>query len=320
MASATGLLDRINNEIANHEDGKPAGYPDQGELASQRGDLRRALPGLPGRRGRWTCGCEGSARFGLAYPGLSLNIRVMEHPGPVPGTQPAFFGSRTTVSRPSAWALRTSCTATWIGGWRFSPPSRSRHTSPRSATCFFIAFDKGTASWELEPDGSWTPHTADPDDQPLLDMQEYLISANVGAVPSEYPVPGLTLPETAKERNSQTRPILAGGAVVTSEDPVRGIEVLIVHRMRYNDWTLPKGKLDAGESLPACATREVLEETGVTIRLGVPLDTIRYDTANGVKQVEYWGGTVLETVPRPPDDEVDIVSWLKVRTALDGFT
>lgn len=133
-------------------------------------------------------------------------------------------------------------------------------------------------------------------------------------------MPGLTLPETAKERNSQTRPILAGGAVVTREDPVRGIEVLIVHRMRYNDWTLPKGKLDAGESLPACATREVLEETGVTIRLGVPLDTIRYDTANGVKQVEYWGGTVLETVPRPPDDEVDIVSWLPVRAALNRLT
>jgi 8-oxo-dGTP diphosphatase len=130
----------------------------------------------------------------------------------------------------------------------------------------------------------------------------------------------LTLPETAKERNSQARPILAGGAVVTREDPVRGIEVLIIHRMRYNDWTLPKGKLDAGESLPACAIREVLEETGVTIRLGVPLDTIRYDTANGVKQVEYWGGTVLETAPRPPDDEVDVVSWLPVRAALNRLT
>ncbi len=102
--------------------------------------------------------------------------------------------------------------------------------------------------------------------------------------------------------------------------PSAGIEVLIVHRMRYNDWTLPKGKLDAGESLPACAVREVLEETGVTIRLGVPLDTVRYDTAKGVKQVEYWGGTVLETVPRPPDDEVDVVSWLPVRAALNRLT
>jgi len=113
---------------------------------------------------------------------------------------------------------------------------------------------------------------------------------------------------------------LAGGAVVTREDPLRGTEVLIIHRMRYSDWTLPKGKVDAGESLPTCAVREVLEETGVTIRLGVPLDTVRYDTAKGVKQVEYWGGTVLETAPRPPDDEVDVVSWLPVRAALNRLT
>lgn len=133
-------------------------------------------------------------------------------------------------------------------------------------------------------------------------------------------MPALTLPGTAQERNSQTKPILAGGAVVTREDPVSGIEVLIIHRTRYNDWTLPKGKLDAGESLPACAVREVAEETGVTIRLGVPLDTVRYDTAKGVKQVEYWGGTVLKTAPRPPDDEVDVVSWLPVRAALNRLT
>ena len=133
-------------------------------------------------------------------------------------------------------------------------------------------------------------------------------------------MPALTLPGTANERTAQTKPILAGGAVVSRVDPVRGIEVLIIHRMRYNDWTLPKGKLDAGESLPACAVREVLEETGVTIRLGVPLDTVRYDTAKGAKQVEYWGGTVLETVPRPPDDEVDVVSWLPVRAAVDRLT
>jgi 8-oxo-(d)GTP phosphatase len=139
-------------------------------------------------------------------------------------------------------------------------------------------------------------------------------------VPSENFVPALTLPGTAQQRSSQTKPILAGGAVVTREDPVRGTEVLIIHRTRYNDWTLPKGKLDAGESLPACAVREVLEETGVTIRLGVPLDTVRYDTANGVKQVEYWGGTVLDTAPRPPDDEVDVVSWLPVRAALSRLT
>src|SRR5215211_4752961 len=130
----------------------------------------------------------------------------------------------------------------------------------------------------------------------------------------------LTLPEATKDPGSKTKPILAAGAVVTRDHPSRGIEVLIIHRSRYNDWTLPKGKLEAGESSPACAVREVREETGATVRLGVPLDTVRYDTSNGLKQVDYWGGTVLETVPRPPDDEVDGVTWLPARAALDRLT
>jgi len=130
----------------------------------------------------------------------------------------------------------------------------------------------------------------------------------------------LTLPEATKDRGSKTKPILAAGAVVTRDHPSRGIEVLIIHRSRYNDWTLPKGKLEAGESSPACAVREVREETGATIRLGGPLDTIRYDTSKGVKQVDYWGGIVLDAAPRPPDDEVDGVSWLPVRSALERLS
>ena len=109
--------------------------------------------------------------------------------------------------------------------------------------------------------------------------------------------------------------------MVTREDPVRGTEVLIIHRKRYNDWTLPKGKLDAGESLPACAVREVLEETGRhdPARRAAGHGPLRHRPRR-VKQVEYWGGTVLETAPRPPDDEVDVVSWLPVRAALGRLT
>lgn len=117
------------------------------------------------------------------------------------------------------------------------------------------------------------------------------------------------------------RPILAGGAVVTREHPLRGTEVVIVHRNRYNDWTLPKGKVEAGESLPVCAVREVHEETGVTIRLGVPLDSISYEAGNaGLKKVDYWGGVVLDSVRRAPDAEVDVVSWIPVRAALSRLT
>jgi 8-oxo-dGTP pyrophosphatase MutT (NUDIX family)/phosphohistidine phosphatase SixA len=120
---------------------------------------------------------------------------------------------------------------------------------------------------------------------------------------------------------SSGRPILAGGAVVTREHPPRGTEVLIIHRKRYDDWTLPKGKVEVGESVPACAVREVREETGVTIRLNVPLDSISYEAGNaGLKKVDYWGGVVLDSVRRAPDAEVDVVSWLPVRAALGRLT
>ncbi len=109
--------------------------------------------------------------------------------------------------------------------------------------------------------------------------------------------------------------------MVTREHSLRGTEVVIVHRKRYDDWTLPKGKVEAGESLPVCAVREVHEETGVTIRLGVPLDSISYEAGNaGLKKVDYWGGVVLDSVRRAPDAEVDVVSWLPVRAALSRLT
>jgi 8-oxo-dGTP pyrophosphatase MutT (NUDIX family)/phosphohistidine phosphatase SixA len=120
---------------------------------------------------------------------------------------------------------------------------------------------------------------------------------------------------------SPAKPILAGGAVVSRLHPLRGTELLLIHRKRYDDWTLPKGKVEPGESLPACAVREVFEETGVTIRLAAPLDTIRYDAGKaGPKKVDWWGGIPVREVPRSPDDEVDMVSWLPVRAALTRLT
>lgn len=144
----------------------------------------------------------------------------------------------------------------------------------------------------------------------------------------------LDAPPSRTVRTSATRPVLAGGAVVTRQHPTRGTEVVVVHRKRYDDWSLPKGKVDAGESVPAAAVREVLEETGVTIRLGVPLDTLRYDMAKpfrpdllkpgrivgGIKQVDYWGATMISSIRRAPDQEVDVVSWLPVRAALSRLT
>ena len=111
------------------------------------------------------------------------------------------------------------------------------------------------------------------------------------------------------------KPILAAGAVLwrPSGDP-RSPEIAVIHRPRYDDWSLPKGKVDPGETEPVTAVREVSEETGYTCRLGRRLATISYPTELGVKKVRYWaarttGGDFVS------NDEVDELKWLPCTTA-----
>ena len=87
------------------------------------------------------------------------------------------------------------------------------------------------------------------------------------------------------------------------------LEVLMIHRPRYKDWSWPKGKLDAGETTPECAIREVEEEAGVRIRLGIPLPATVYPVASGLKIVHYWAARIQEGKPRPDGKEVDEVRW-----------
>jgi 8-oxo-dGTP diphosphatase len=111
-------------------------------------------------------------------------------------------------------------------------------------------------------------------------------------------------------------PILAAGAVLWR--PVGGsaeVEVAIIHRPRYDDWSLPKGKLDAGETEPVAAVREVGEETGCRSCLGRSLGTVRYPVEQGIKRVHYWaarsdGGEFTSTA------EVDDLVWLPVKDAM----
>ena len=96
----------------------------------------------------------------------------------------------------------------------------------------------------------------------------------------------------------------AGGVVV------RDGEVLLVHRPRYNDWSLPKGKLLAGESAETAALREVEEETGLACRLVREIDSSSYVDGRGrPKVVRYW---LMEPVAGAfvPHAEVDEVRWL----------
>jgi 8-oxo-(d)GTP phosphatase len=96
-----------------------------------------------------------------------------------------------------------------------------------------------------------------------------------------------------------------------------GTEVMLVHRPRYGDWTLPKGKLERGEHPLVAAVREVREETGLTCVPQVRLPTIRYLTGEpGVdKQVEFWSMAVRADAGREADDEIDELRWVPVAEA-----
>jgi len=86
----------------------------------------------------------------------------------------------------------------------------------------------------------------------------------------------------------------AGGAVWQVARPGDAVEVVLVHRPQYDDWTLPKGKLDPGESYESAALREVEEETGLTCRLGPELPSTSYADKNGRRKlVRYWAMTVI---------------------------
>jgi 8-oxo-(d)GTP phosphatase len=107
--------------------------------------------------------------------------------------------------------------------------------------------------------------------------------------------------------------VRAAGAVV-----LRRAQVLLVHRPAYDDWSFPKGKLDRGELAPVAAVREVGEETGVRVRLGVPLATQSYPNGRGTKVVDYWVGRVVgdsDVSGYLVNAEIDEVDWVPVDKA-----
>nr|CAA9309841.1 MAG: Hydrolase MutT1 [uncultured Nocardioidaceae bacterium] len=120
------------------------------------------------------------------------------------------------------------------------------------------------------------------------------------------------------------RKVLAAGAVVwrpAGDD----IELLVIHRPAHEDWTIPKGKVDPGERLPVTAVREVLEETSVPIRLGLPISTIEYEVVRPeriLKRVSYWVGRPLGSgdINHSADHEVDEVRWVAAAKAPEVLT
>ncbi|MBO0899467.1 NUDIX hydrolase [Cellulomonas sp. zg-ZUI222] len=121
-------------------------------------------------------------------------------------------------------------------------------------------------------------------------------------------------------------PVEAAGALVWRERAGR-LQVALVHRPRYHDWSWPKGKLDPGELPPVAAVREVEEETGLAVVLGLPLPGLEYRLADGrQKVVHYWAARVAgrgdeaplrarPPVPHADRSEIDFWEWFDVAQA-----
>ncbi|MDR1825062.1 MAG: NUDIX hydrolase [Bifidobacteriaceae bacterium] len=136
------------------------------------------------------------------------------------------------------------------------------------------------------------------------------------------------------EAGSSAAPVVgldAAGAVVWRLNGSH-LEVLLVHRPRYDDWSWPKGKVKAGEDLVTCAWREVLEETGRQVVIGRPLPSVSYPLASGrVKTVRYWAARLATDDDNPAicarpavaiasRREIDRVRWFAAADALKQLT
>ncbi|HEY8526988.1 MAG TPA: NUDIX hydrolase [Acidimicrobiales bacterium] len=135
--------------------------------------------------------------------------------------------------------------------------------------------------------------------------------------------------KAAKEAKAAKPEVRAAGGLVWRSAVVAdaagstadGIEVVLIHRPRYDDWSFPKGKLDRGESWEDAARREVEEETGLACELGDELPPARYrDTKGRLKEVRYWVMRPVAVGPWAPNDEVDRRRWVPLAEAADLLT
>ncbi len=125
--------------------------------------------------------------------------------------------------------------------------------------------------------------------------------------------------DSTKATKAGTKLVPAAGAVLWrgGEDAIGAAvtEVAVIHRPRYDDWSLPKGKVELDETDPVAAVREVHEETGYTAQLGRRLGSISYDIPQGTKRVWYWAARAAGG-DFTPNDEVDKLIWLPVDAAI----
>ena len=109
--------------------------------------------------------------------------------------------------------------------------------------------------------------------------------------------------------------IQAAGGLLWRESEI-GKELLVIHRKRYDDWTLPKGKLERGETLKETAIREVKEETGYEVKITGFAGAIAYEVKGKTKVVSFWHMASLGEPAKEVDTEVAEVVWLPVQRAV----
>jgi 8-oxo-(d)GTP phosphatase len=115
--------------------------------------------------------------------------------------------------------------------------------------------------------------------------------------------------------------IRAAGAVLWRQKSHNEIEIAIIHRPRYDDWSLPKGKIEDGESALECAYRELFEETGIRANFTRQLDSIEYEDNGQSKRVIYWAAQSLNPlIEFVANEEVDQLQWLSPTDALEALT
>ena len=115
--------------------------------------------------------------------------------------------------------------------------------------------------------------------------------------------------------------IKASGLLLWREREALNVEVALVHRPRYDDWTFPKGKAEPGESYLQTAFRECLEETGITPILGQYLGEVEYRAEGEKKRVFYWIAKAGDNATTfEPNEEVDKIEWMSVKEARHFLT
>lgn len=114
--------------------------------------------------------------------------------------------------------------------------------------------------------------------------------------------------------------IQAAGAVLWRKSDKLKLEIAIIHRPRYDDWSLPKGKVESGESHISAGYREIQEETGYESTFGPEIGTVVYKLEGAPKEVRYWAAAATVKTGTPNPQEVDEVLWLEPMKAKEKLT